>query len=83
MNVILICSDTFRWDYLGCYGNDWIQTPNLDAMANESALYEHAFAEGLPTLPASPGGASSRSSITRSNPIRCASPAGTRSTTKT
>ncbi len=52
MNVILICSDTFRWDYLGCYGNDWIHTPNLDAMAKESALYEQAFAEGLPTLPA-------------------------------
>jgi len=52
MNLILICSDTFRWDYLGCYGNDWIETPNLDALATESALYEQAFGEGLPTLPA-------------------------------
>ncbi|MEA3400841.1 MAG: sulfatase [Armatimonadota bacterium] len=52
MNLILICSDTFRWDYLGCYGNEWIQTPNLDALAAESALYEQAFGEGLPTLPA-------------------------------
>lgn len=52
MNLVLICTDTFRWDYLGCYGNDWIQTPNLDALAAESALYENAFAEGLPTLPA-------------------------------
>jgi len=52
MNVILICSDTFRWDYLGCYGNEWIETPNLDAMAKEAALYEQAFGEGLPTLPA-------------------------------
>ncbi|NLO04217.1 MAG: sulfatase-like hydrolase/transferase [candidate division WS1 bacterium] len=52
MNLVLICSDTFRWDYLGCYGNEWIETPNLDAMAKESALYEQAFGEGLPTLPA-------------------------------
>ncbi len=52
MNLLLICSDTFRWDYLGCYGNDWIETPNLDALAKESALYEQAFGEGLPTLPA-------------------------------
>ncbi len=52
MNLVLICSDTFRWDYLGCYGNEWIETPNLDALASESALYEQAFAEGLPTLPA-------------------------------
>jgi len=52
MNLVLICSDTFRWDYLGCYGNEWIETPNLDAMAKESAVYEQAFGEGLPTLPA-------------------------------
>ncbi len=52
MNLVLICSDTFRWDYLGCYGNEWIETPNLDALAREGAVYEQAFAEGLPTLPA-------------------------------
>ncbi len=52
MNLVLIVSDTFRWDYLGCYGNDWIETPNLDALAKESVLFEDAFGEGLPTLPA-------------------------------
>ena len=52
MNVLFICSDTFRWDYLGCYGNDWIETPNLDALAREGVVFEDAFAEGLPTLPA-------------------------------
>jgi arylsulfatase A-like enzyme len=52
MNLVLIVSDTFRWDYLGCYGNEWIETPNLDALAKESVLFEDAFAEGLPTLPA-------------------------------
>jgi len=51
MNVVIICTDTLRWDYLGCYGNDWIHTPNLDALARESALYLDAFAEGLPTIP--------------------------------
>jgi len=51
VNLVLICSDTFRWDYLGCYGNDWIKTPNLDKLASESAVYLDAFAEGLPTIP--------------------------------
>lgn len=51
MNVVVICTDTLRWDYLGCYGNEWIQTPNLDALASESVLFEDAFAEGLPTIP--------------------------------
>ncbi|NOY82135.1 MAG: sulfatase-like hydrolase/transferase [Kiritimatiellaeota bacterium] len=51
MNVVIICTDTLRWDYLGCYGNDWIATPNLDVLAGESALFVDAFAEGLPTIP--------------------------------
>ena len=52
MNLILICSDTFRADYLGCYGNEWIQTPYLDKLASQGVLFEDAYAEALPTLPA-------------------------------
>jgi hypothetical protein len=52
MNLLMIVSDTFRWDYLGAYGNTWIETPNLDKLASESALFLDAYAEGLPTLPA-------------------------------
>ena len=52
MNLVMIVSDTLRWDYLGAYGNDWIHTPNLDALAKESVLYLNAYGEGLPTLPA-------------------------------
>jgi arylsulfatase A-like enzyme len=52
MNLLIVVSDTFRWDYLGACGNDWIQTPNLDRLASESAVFLHAYAEGLPTLPA-------------------------------
>jgi len=52
VNLLLIVSDTFRWDYIGAYGNKSIQTPALDALASESALFMDAYAEGLPTLPA-------------------------------
>ena len=52
MNLVIIVSDTFRWDYLGAYGNAWIRTPNLDALAEESALFLDAYAEALPTVPA-------------------------------
>jgi arylsulfatase A-like enzyme len=51
MNVIVIVNDTLRWDYMGCYGNDWIQTPNLDKLASESAIFDHCYTEGLPTIP--------------------------------
>lgn len=51
MNVIVIVADTWRFDYLGCYGNDWIQTPHLDRLAAESVVFDHAYAEGCPTIP--------------------------------
>ena len=33
MNVIVIMADSLRVDHLGCYGNEWIQTPSLDRFA--------------------------------------------------
>ena len=51
MNVIGIMLDSLRADHVGCYGNDWIETPNIDALAKESALFLNAYPEGLPTIP--------------------------------
>lgn len=51
MNAIVIVADSLRLDHLGCYGNEWISTPNLDAFARESLVFDQAFSEGLPTLP--------------------------------
>jgi len=51
MNVILIMSDTFRRDHLGCYGNEWIHTPNLDAFAKKAVVFNRAYAASFPTLP--------------------------------
>jgi len=50
MNVIVIIADSMRADHLGCYGSK-IKTPNLDRLAAESALFEEAYAENLPTMP--------------------------------
>jgi arylsulfatase A-like enzyme len=51
MNVIVVISDTLRRDHLGCYGNSWIRTPNLDAFAAESLLVERAYIGSFPTVP--------------------------------
>jgi len=51
MNVILIISDTVRHDYCGCYGNEWVQTPNIDALARESAIMTNFFTASFPTGP--------------------------------
>jgi len=51
MNLIYVVSDTLRADYLGCYGNLWVRTPNLDRLASQGVLLENLHVEGLPTIP--------------------------------
>jgi arylsulfatase A-like enzyme len=51
-NVILVIIDSLRRDHVGAYGNPWIHTPTLDAIAAESFLFTHAQPEAMPTLPA-------------------------------
>jgi arylsulfatase A-like enzyme len=58
MNVIVVVNDSLRPDQLGCYQEcvpnplgTRIETPQVDAFAREAALFENAYAEGLPTLP--------------------------------
>ncbi len=50
-NAIGIMLDSLQHNYLGCYGNTWIKTPNIDALAREGVLFENAYSEGLPTIP--------------------------------
>ena len=50
-NVILIVLDSLRRDHVGAYGNNWIETPNMDAQAAESVVYTNAYPEALPTIP--------------------------------
>lgn len=52
MNLVLIVADTLRADHLGCYGSDWVRTPNLDALAARSTVFEAHHAASFPTLPA-------------------------------
>ncbi|MDQ3791725.1 MAG: sulfatase [Actinomycetota bacterium] len=49
-NVVLVVIDSLRKDHLGAYGNGWIRTPHLDALAKESLRFERAYPESLPTI---------------------------------
>ena len=42
-NLIFICSDQQRQDTMACYGNDWIKTPNLNALALRSFVFKNAY----------------------------------------
>lgn len=44
-NVLWICTDQQRWDTLGCYGNPFVQTPHLDRLAEDGAVFEYAYCQ--------------------------------------
>ncbi|PAV30766.1 sulfatase [Virgibacillus profundi] len=52
MNVMLIMTDQQRWDALGCYGNDVIETPNLDYLASRGTVFENAYTPSPSCVPA-------------------------------
>ncbi|MBA2619486.1 MAG: sulfatase [Rubrobacter sp.] len=55
MNVVLVLIDSLRKDHVGAYGNDWIETPSLDALAEESLRFTRAYPESIPSVPARRG----------------------------
>ena len=42
-NIVFIWSDQQRQDTLECYGNDWIKTPRLNELANNSYVIDNAY----------------------------------------
>ena len=44
-NIIMYLVDTLRGDHLGCYGYDRPVSPNIDALAGDSVLFENAVAQ--------------------------------------
>lgn len=59
MNIIGIMLDSFRQDHVSVYnagqpvfdGVPACKTPNIDALAQECIVFDHAYPEALPTLP--------------------------------
>ncbi len=44
-NILWICTDSQRWDTLGCYGNPFVHSPNLDRLASEGMLFTQCHAQ--------------------------------------
>jgi len=59
MNLIVVMLDSLRQDHVGFYhggrrsfeGVKPCETPNIDAFAMQSVVFENAYPEGLPTIP--------------------------------
>lgn len=50
-NLICLWTDRLHIGYLGAYGNSWVRTPNFDALAAESVLFDRYFASSLELAP--------------------------------
>ncbi|OGV68741.1 MAG: sulfatase [Lentisphaerae bacterium RIFOXYB12_FULL_65_16] len=41
--IVLIMTDTQRWDMVGCYGNPDMKTPALDGLAQQGVRFDRAY----------------------------------------
>jgi arylsulfatase A-like enzyme len=55
INVLFIMDDQHRGDCIGAAGADWIETPNLDRLAAEGAMFKRAYSSMPACLPARAG----------------------------
>ncbi len=51
-NVMIILTDQLRAQALGCYGNEQVMTPHIDALAAESLRFEQAISNCPVCMPA-------------------------------
>ena len=50
-NVVLIFMDDLGWNDLGCYGNDFVETPRIDRLAGEGVRFTDFYAAGAVCSP--------------------------------
>ncbi len=51
-NIVLIMTDQFRGDAMGCAGNKFVETPNLDSLAAQGTLFNAAYSPSPSCVPA-------------------------------
>src|SRR4051812_3867663 len=44
MKVVVLALNSLHHGYVGCYGNDWIDTPHLDRLAAEGVVFDRHYA---------------------------------------
>ena len=44
-NILFIMCDQLRADYLSCYGHPFLETPNIDSLAERGVRFENAYCQ--------------------------------------
>jgi len=44
-NILWLCTDQQRFDTLGCYGNSFVRTPNIDRLAENGVVFDRAYSQ--------------------------------------
>ena len=42
-NIVLFIADDVSWNDLGCYGNSFVRTPNIDKLAEDGMKFTNAI----------------------------------------
>ncbi len=50
-NILWICTDQQRYDTLGCTGNNFVKTPNIDTLAAQSAHFDRCYVQSPVCMP--------------------------------
>lgn len=50
-NIVLVFIDDLGWSDVGCYGNDFIETPHIDGLAREGLRFTDFYAAGAVCSP--------------------------------
>jgi arylsulfatase A-like enzyme len=45
--AVVVSFERFHSGFVGCCGNDWIETPNLDRLASEAVFFDQHFCDNL------------------------------------
>jgi arylsulfatase A-like enzyme len=51
-NIVFIIADQLRADFLGCYGATFVETPNIDSLAQDGVYYTRAYSASPICVPA-------------------------------
>ncbi len=50
--AVVVSFDHLHAGFVGCCGNDWVETPNFDRLATEAVVFDQHFCENLDTAAA-------------------------------